>query len=70
MKHLYEANMNIDKCLERLRKLQAFQNNEIVTTFSSTTIKFLETGCIYTYGHDRGMKPIVILRLDRFDYSR
>lgn len=29
----------------------------------------LETGCIYTYGHDRNMKPIIILRADMFDFS-
>jgi hypothetical protein len=29
----------------------------------------LQSGCIYSYGHDRNMKPIVIIRADKFDYS-
>jgi hypothetical protein len=29
----------------------------------------LKSGCIYSYGHDRNMKPIVIIRADKFDYS-
>ena len=62
--------MNIEGCLERLRKLQAFQNNQTVTSLSPTTVQLLQTGCIYTYGHDRNMKPIIILRADMFDYSK
>lgn len=30
----------------------------------------LSDGCIYTYGHDRGMRPIVIIRADKFDFTR
>ena len=29
----------------------------------------MQSGCIYSYGHDRNMKPIVIIRADKFDYS-
>lgn len=46
-----------------------FQNNEVVTTFTPKTMQQLELGCIYTYGHDRNLKPIVILRADKFDYN-
>lgn len=50
--------------------MQAFLNNETITTLTKETIRMLESGAIYTYGHDKNMKPLVIIRADRFDFSK
>ena len=55
--------------MERLQKIQHFHNNPIVTTFTDKTLKKLKTGCIYTYGHDKGYRPIVIIQASKFDFN-
>jgi len=46
-----------------------FHSHKIVTTFNESTIKKLEGGCIYSYGQDKGMRPVVVMRVDKFDFK-
>ena len=62
--------MKHKECFDRLLQVQSFLNNKVVTTLSEATIKGLKSGCVYTYGHDRKMKPNIIVRADKFDYSK
>ena len=55
--------------MERLKKLQEFHNSPIITTFTETTLAGLKNGCIYTYGRDKGYRPIIIIRADKFDLN-
>ena len=50
-----------------MKELQQFHNNPTIIKFDETTIEKLKKGSLYTYGRDRKMKPIIILRFDRFD---
>ena len=41
--------------------------NPVITRFDENTVERLNTGVVYTYGHDRGFRPIVVIRIDRIN---
>jgi hypothetical protein len=46
-------------------KLQEFHTNKVITRLTRETIHRLELGFIYSYGYDKEMHPILIVRADK-----
>lgn len=59
----------MEKAAERVKMVVNYHRNEEMTKFNEETIKKLEEGTIYSYGHDKGMRPVVIMRVDKFNFK-
>jgi hypothetical protein len=55
--------------IERLKDAINYHRHPIITNFDDNTILRLQRGVTYTYGWDRGMRPIVIIRIDKIDFE-
>lgn len=63
------AKFDKEKVVERLRDIINYHKHPIITNFDQSTLAKLQKGINYTYGCDKGMRPIIIIRLDLIDFE-
>lgn len=69
LKHAYMTKFDKHRIVERLKDIINHHRNPVITAFNHETLKRLEQGIMYTYGHDKGLKPIVVIRIDRINFE-
>lgn len=63
------AKFDNEKVIERLRQAINYHRHPIITNFDQSTIFKLQKGIAYTFGYDKGMRPIIVLKMDQVDFQ-
>jgi hypothetical protein len=70
LKHIYGGKWNNEKIIDRIKEVIKFNTNEAIIKLDEKLMSRLQEGSIYTYGFDRNRLPILIMRVDKIDFSK
>jgi hypothetical protein len=63
------AKFDPEKVIQRIKDVINYHRHPVITKLEESTLSKLGKGIFYTYGCDRGMRPIVVLRIERINFD-
>lgn len=63
------AKFDKEKVVQRIKDVINYHRHPTITKFDEGTLNKLAQGMFYTYGCDRGMRPIVVMRIERINFE-
>ena len=63
------AKFDAEKVIQRIKDVIEYHRHPVITKFDGSTLAKLRRGAFYTYGCDRDMRPILVMRIERIDFG-
>lgn len=70
LRYYYSADLDLERCLDRLVKYHEWFNNPDIQTLSTNAKQIFKDGFTYSYGKAIDGRPFVIMNLGVFDLDK
>jgi hypothetical protein len=67
MRYLYSFGFDHADALEKLKIYCDWYNNPKIQRVDRSTLDIINSGVIYTYGRDKGLRPIIFMNVGKMD---